>query len=124
MNKILSQALKKAVSEYSPKVDNLKKENRPDLFALNNEMSEHMYNIGTGRQISIHDLAKKIQKIVGHKGKIIWDKSMPNGTPKKLLDISKMKSLGWVYSTELNDGIKKTYDWFLKNTNDLKKVKL
>jgi GDP-L-fucose synthase len=78
------------------------------------------YNIGSGKDISIKELAEIIQKLTGHKGKIIWDKSKPDGTPRKLLNISKMKNIGWKYSTELNDGIKKTFEWYLKNLNSLK----
>ena len=70
------------------------------------------------------ELAKTIQSIVGHKGKILWDSSKPDGTPRKLMDISKMKELGWSYSTELEDGVKKTYQWFLDNISSIKEIKL
>jgi GDP-L-fucose synthase len=65
-------------------------------------------------------LAEKVQKIVGYEGNIIWDDSMPDGTPRKLMDVSKMKELGWECSTELEDGIKKTYNWFLDNIDRIK----
>ena len=94
------------------------------VFALENKLSEYIYNIGTGRDITIKELAKTIQNVVGHKGEIIWDESKPNGTPRKLLDVSKMKELGWCYSTELTEGIEKTYQWFLENIKDLKLIKL
>lgn len=94
------------------------------VFALENKLSEYIYNIGTGRDITIKELAKTIQNVVGHEGEIIWDESKPNGTPRKLLDVSKMKELGWCYSTELTEGIKKTYQWFLENIKDLKLIKL
>jgi GDP-L-fucose synthase len=61
---------------------------------------------------------------LGHKGNIIWDDSKPDGTPKKLMDVSKMKELGWEYTTELEDGIKKTYTWFLENKDEIKEIKL
>ena len=94
------------------------------VFALENKLSRYLYNIGTGRDITIKELAKTIQSIVGHEGEIIWDESKPNGTPRKLLDVSKMKELGWCYSTELTEGIEKTYQWFLENIKDLKLIKL
>jgi GDP-L-fucose synthase len=94
------------------------------VYALENKLSEHLYNVGSGKDISIKNLAETIQKVIGHKGDIIWDNSKPDGTPKKLMDISKMKALGWTYSTKLDEGIKKTYKWFLENLDNLKEVKL
>ena len=94
------------------------------MFALENELTEHLFNVGFGEDISIKELANIIQEIVGHKGKIIWDRSKPDGTPRKLMDISKLKALGWVHSTTLEEGIKKTYNWFLKNINNFKELKL
>lgn len=94
------------------------------LFTIENKLSEHLYNIGTGKDIMIKELAEIIQKIIGHKGKIIWDTSKPDGTPRKLMDISKMESIGWTYSTDLNEGIKKTYNWFLDNSENFKENKL
>ena len=94
------------------------------VFALENKLSRYLYNIGTGRDITIKELAKTIQSVVGHEGEIIWDESKPNGTPRKLLDVSKLKELGWCYSTELTEGIEKTYQWFLENIKDLKLIKL
>ena len=88
------------------------------LFALENTLEKHLYNVGTGVDITIEELAKLIQSIVGHKGKIVWDKSKPDGTPRKLLDISKYKALGWSSSTQLKDGIEETYKWFL-NTKQI-----
>ena len=67
---------------------------------------------------------KIIQKITGHKGDIIWDATKPDGTPRKLMDVSKMKAIGWQYSTALEAGIQKTYTWFLENINNFKEVKL
>lgn len=94
------------------------------VYAIENKLPEHLYNIGTGKDITIKELAKCIQNVTGHKGKIIWDTSKPDGTPRKLMDVSKMKELGWEYTTELEDGIKKTYNWFLKNLNKIKEIKL
>jgi len=94
------------------------------VFSLENELPEFLYNIGSGKDITIKELAETIQGVVGFKGNILWDKSKPDGTPRKLLDVSKMRDLGWSYSTELNEGIEKTYQWFLKNIKDLKQIKL
>lgn len=92
------------------------------LYALENNLQEYLYNIGTGKDISIRELAETIQKVVGHQGIILWDTSKPDGTPRKLMDISKMKEIGWKYSTELEEGIKKTYEWFLNNIDTIKKI--
>ena len=84
------------------------------LFALENKLDEHLYNVGTGVDLTIMDLAIMIQSIIGHRGEIKWDLSKPDGTPKKLMDSSKLKFLGWTPSIKLEDGIKKTYRNFLK----------
>ena len=94
------------------------------VFALENKLKEHLYNVGSGKDITIKKLAETIQKVIGHQGEIIWDSSKPDGTPRKLMDVSKMTSIGWTYSTELEVGIEKTYNWFLENQNNLKEVKL
>ena len=94
------------------------------VFALENKLPEYLYNIGSGKDISIKQLAETIQNVVGHKGDIIWDNSKPDGTPRKLLDVSKMRALGWHYSTNLKEGVEKTYEWFQENIKDLKKIKL
>jgi GDP-L-fucose synthase len=94
------------------------------VYALEHKLTDHLYNVGTGKDISVKELSKIIQKITGHKGDIIWDSTKPDGTPKKLMDVSKMKAIGWQYSTELEAGIQKTYAWFLENINNFKEVKL
>ena len=94
------------------------------VFALENNLPDYLYNIGTGEDLTIKDLALLIQKIVGHNGEIIWDESKPDGTPRKLLDVSKMHALGWKHQINLEDGIQKTYDWFLENINDYKELKM
>lgn len=94
------------------------------VYALENRLEDYLYNIGSGKDISIRELAETIQKIIKHKGNIIWDSDKPDGTPRKLMDVSKMKKNGWKYSTELQEGIKKTYDWFLQNIENIKEVKL
>lgn len=90
------------------------------VFALQNTLPESIYNVGTGDDLSIKSLAEMIQKIVGHTGEIIWDNTKPDGTPRKLLDISKMHALGWKHQTELTQGIQKTYEWFVANNNQFK----
>lgn len=92
------------------------------VFALENKLPEYLYNIGTGEDLTIKELAKTIQRIIGHKGEIIWDISKPDGTPRKLLDVSKMHNLGWKHKLNLEQGIQKTYDWFLENVEDVKKI--
>jgi len=94
------------------------------LFALQNTLPEHLYNIGTGVDLSIRDLAELIQLKVGHEGDILWDSTKPDGTPRKLLDVSKFKSLGWEPNFDLVSGIESTYDWFLNNSDLVKEVKI
>jgi GDP-L-fucose synthase len=91
------------------------------LFALENDLDEDLFNVGFGSDLTIIDLAELVQKIVGHQGAIIWDKSKPDGTPKKLMDSSKLRNLGWEPKINLETGIKETYSWFLKNENTLRK---
>ncbi len=94
------------------------------LFALNNVLPDYLYNVGTGIELTIKDLALKIQSIVGHQGKISWDSSKPDGTPRKLLDITKMHSLGWKHNVELEEGIIKTYKWFMDNEKNYRQTKI
>lgn len=94
------------------------------IFALDNVLPEHLYNVGTGVDLTIKELAETIQKIVGHQGEIIWDASKPDGTPRKLMDVSKLHELGWKHKVDLEEGIKRTYEWFLQNQDDFKEVKI
>jgi GDP-L-fucose synthase len=73
-----------------------------------------LVNIGTGKDISIRDLALMVSDAVGFRGEILWDSTQPEGTPKKLLDISRIRNLGWEPKTDLKAGIRKTYEWYLK----------
>ena len=93
-------------------------------FALQNKLSDNLYNVGTGKDITIKALAETIQQTVGHQGEIEWDSSKPDGTPRKLLDVSKLKAEGWNYQIELDEGIKRTYEWFLKHVDKFKEVKI
>lgn len=94
------------------------------LFTLENKLPENLYNIGTGEDISIVELANLIQEIVGHAGEIEWDSTKPDGTPRKLLDVSKMAQVGWRAQIKLEEGIRSTYEWYLENSYDLKKIRI
>jgi GDP-L-fucose synthase len=94
------------------------------VFAVENTLPDYLYNIGTGVDLTIKELAETIQKITGHQGAIIWDATKPDGTPRKLMDISKMHDLGWQHKVDLEQGIQRTYDWFLENVNAVKEVKM
>jgi GDP-L-fucose synthase len=94
------------------------------VFALENEFHDNLYNVGTGEDLTIKELAELIQKVVGHTGEIIWDPSKPDGTPRKLMDVSKMEHAGWKAKTSLEDGIRKTYAWFLEHQDSFKEVKI
>ena len=87
------------------------------LVILNKPLSNHKLpiNIGVGYDISIKSLSEKISRIVGYQGKIEWDKSMPDGAPSKLLDSSRVESLGWKSKVKIDDGIKNLYQWYLDN---------
>ncbi len=94
------------------------------VFALENKLPDYLYNVGTGEDLTIKHLAETIQKITGHQGEIIWDSTKPDGTPRKLMDVTKMHHLGWKHKIELEEGIQKTYDWFLENKDVFKQVKI
>ena len=85
------------------------------VFLMNNYNKSETINVGTGEDISIKDLALLIKKITGFKGDLEWDSSMPDGTYRKLLDVSKIHNLQWKAKINLTDGIKLTYDWYIKN---------
>jgi GDP-L-fucose synthase len=78
-------------------------------------------NIGTGVDVSIRELAHLVQKTVGYEGDIIWNDTMPDGTPRKLMDVSRLTALGWKAQTSLEDGLSKTYAWFLDNQGTLRR---
>ena len=79
------------------------------FFLLKAKTDDSIYNVGSGQEISIKNLSLMVQKIVGHEGPIVWDDSKPDGTPRKLLNSSRLNSLGWEHEINLQDGIKKTY---------------
>jgi GDP-L-fucose synthase len=74
-------------------------------------------NIGTGEDLSIKELAEMIKDISGYAGKLVWDSSKPDGTPRKLMDVSRMHALGWKHKIGLREGIERTYDEFLKTSH-------
>lgn len=83
-----------------------------DIYQANTEPALSHINIGTGIDISIRELAETISQVVDYKGTITWDSSMPDGAPRKLMDVSRLKTLGWEAQTELTEGLTKTYQWF------------
>ena len=85
------------------------------VFLMNNYSGNETVNAGTGKELTIKELTELVAKVVGYEGEILWDPSKPNGTPRKLLDVSKAAALGWTYKTELEDGIRLTYKDFLEN---------
>ena len=85
------------------------------VFLMENYSGTETVNAGTGKELSIRELAGLVAEVVGYEGEIRWDSSKPNGTPRKLLDVSKAEKMGWYYKTELREGIEKTYQDFLNN---------
>jgi len=92
------------------------------VFLMENYNDPDIINIGPNREVSIKELSEIVAKCVGYEGKIIWDTSMPNGTPRRMLDTTKMDNLGWKANTSLEDGMKRTVDWFLANRNSYDRV--
>lgn len=88
--------------------------NKIDAKDIYKEGISHL-NIGTGEDITISELAELIKKIIGYQGEIIYDTTKPDGTPRKLLDVTRINNLGWKHKTSLEEGIKKTYEWFISN---------
>ena len=85
------------------------------VFLMNRYSGNETVNAGTGEEISIKELSETVAEAVGYKGEIVWDTSKPNGTPRKLLDVTKAEKLGWKYKTPLKEGIKLAYEDFLNN---------
>jgi len=93
------------------------------VFAVENKMKEFLYNVGSGEEISIKELAELVQRTVGHKGEIIWDKKKPDGTPRKLLNGNNLRRQGWISKIGLKIGVNTVYNWFTKNYSNIKSVK-
>ncbi len=85
------------------------------VFLMNHYSGNETVNAGTGKEITIKELTELVAKVIGYEGEILWDTTKPNGTPRKLLDVSKAANLGWTYKTELEEGIKLAYEDFLNN---------
>jgi GDP-L-fucose synthase len=85
------------------------------IFALENYDDDSHFNIGSGREISIKDLTILVASTVGFTGEIIWDADKPDGTPRKILDVTKLANLGWVANTSIKDGLERTYKWMVEN---------
>jgi GDP-L-fucose synthase len=85
------------------------------VYAVEHKLPEHLYNVGTGKDVTIKELAETIQNIVGHQGDIVWDSTKPDGTPRKLMDSSKLGALGWRATIDLKMGISDTYSWYLRS---------
>ncbi|WP_148630770.1 GDP-L-fucose synthase [Bacillus sp. E214] len=101
----------------SPKREFLYSDDLADacVFLMNTYSGEEIVNIGVGEDITIKELAEKVKETVGYTGNIQFDTTKPDGTPRKLVDVNKLNSLGWKASTSLNEGLKKAYQWFLEN---------
>lgn len=88
------------------------------VFLMNKYDESEIINVGVGKDISIKELASLVQQVVGFNGKIVWDTTKPDGTPRKLLDISKLNNLGWHSKISLEEGLKLTYTWFLQSNKN------
>jgi GDP-L-fucose synthase len=97
---------------------------RAVLFAIEHDLEETLYNVGTGEDLSIRELAKLMQRVTGHTGTIRWDDSKPDGTPRKLMDVSRLHRQGWRHTIGLEEGIRTTYDWFRENAGSVKEVRI
>lgn len=87
------------------------------FFMLDKPLDEHFVNIGTGSDVSMSELIETVCSVVGYEGKIVYDTSKPDGMPQKLMDVSRARTMGWTYNTELVEGIRKTYDWYLNDAH-------
>ena len=85
------------------------------IYLMGNYEGNDFFNIGTGKEITIQALSELIKEVVGYEGKIVFDTTKPDGTPRKLLDVSKLENAGWKYKMELKDGIREAYKWFMEN---------
>jgi len=91
------------------------------VFLLENYDGEQHVNIGTGKEVTIKHLSETIKDIVGYKGELVWNTAMPDGTPRKLTNVTKLHDLGWTHKVELKEGVKLAYDWFAENYDISKK---
>ena len=84
------------------------------VFLMNTYDGSEIVNIGTGEDCTIKELAEMIKEVVDYEGQIYWNTSKPDGTPRKLLDVSRLNRLGWKYKTDFKTGLKRTYEWYVK----------
>ncbi len=94
------------------KVDRNNSDGRGGAIPALGEIKNCHINIGTGKELTIRELSQLIAKTVGFNGEIVWDRSKPDGTPRKLIDVSKLHSLGWKHKVEIEDGVKRLYEWY------------
>ena len=87
------------------------------VFLLENYDGEQHVNIGTGKEVTIKELAETVKKAVGYEGEIVWNKDMPDGTPRKLTNVDKLHGLGWMHKVELDEGVTLAYQWFKENVD-------
>ena len=85
------------------------------VYLMESYSGNDFFNVGCGKDVSITELSLIVKDIVGYEGELVYDKTKPDGMPQKLMDCSKLKQDGWKYQTELEDGIRKTYQWYLDN---------
>jgi len=83
------------------------------VFLMENYEGAEFVNVGTGTDVTIRELAELVRRTTGFRGEVVWDGTKPDGTPQKLLDVSRMKALGWSASVGLEEGLKRTYDWYV-----------
>lgn len=88
------------------------------VFLLEHYSGEQHVNIGTGKEVTIKELAELVKRITGYEGEIFWNSAMPDGTPRKLTDVSKLHGLGWTHKVELEEGVRLAYDWFRENVDE------
>lgn len=88
------------------------------VFLLEHYSGEQHVNIGTGKEVTIKELAELVKRITGYEGEIFWNSAMPDGTPRKLTDVSRLHGLGWTHKVELEEGVQLAYDWFRENVDE------
>ena len=88
------------------------------VFLLENYSAEQQVNIRTGKEVTIKELAETVKEVVGYEGEIVWNKDMPDGTPRKLTNVDKLHGLGWTHKVELREGVQLAYDWFRDNVQN------
>ncbi len=93
------------------------------IFLLENYSGEQHVNIGTGRELTIRELALLVKETVGYEGEIVWNTQMPDGTPRKLTDVTKLHELGWTHKVELQEGVALAYQWFCENVSEARGMK-